>query len=389
MKRLLPLVVLGALVVAATGCDVSPPAATVNGVTISQSTLNDQLSSEVANQGAQCAALVAAGATASPIGVGSEGDGATPNAVTPTFADNALETLVLQQLEVQALAQRKVTVSRADVADATGDYENQLQSQLQQAQAQSSAPTGCPLSPSSPVANQLPGSFLRRQAASLADEEVFEQAVGHVDLSQGALEAYYASNTAELTQVCLNVIVADTQADAQAVHDLIAAGASFATAATSAHADKTGTPSGGELQCAYPAALQLGTATTAAVEALATGQLAEPLTLVRQGSTGATTTFYLVVQMRARQLAPFATLRNSIRQVILEAHVSVVGTTLNKLVGEAHVTVDPRYGTWSARRGVTVPTAPPPAFVLNGAANVPPPSTGLGLPGLTIKPAPG
>ncbi len=77
--------------------------------------------------------------------MGSEGDGATPNAVTPTFADNALETLVLQQLEVQALAQREVTVSRADVADATGDYENQLQSQLQQAQAQSSAPTGCPV----------------------------------------------------------------------------------------------------------------------------------------------------------------------------------------------------------------------------------------------------
>ncbi len=388
MKRLLLVVVLGALVVSATGCDVSPPAATVNGVTISQSTLNNELSGEVADQGAQCAALVAAGASTSPIGVGSEGDGATPNAVTPAFADNALETLVLQELEAQTLAKRGVKVTAADVAAATTDYENQLQSQLQQAQAQSTAPTGCTLSASSPVATQLPGSFLRREAASLADQEVFEQAVGHVDLSRGALEAYYASNTAELTQECLNVIVADTQAAAQAVHDQIAAGASFATAATSADADKSGTPSGGELQCAYPAALQLGTATSAAVEALATGQLAEPLTLVRQSSTGASTTFYLVIQMRARELLPFATLRNSIRQVILEAHVSVLGTTLNKLVGKAHVTVDPRYGTWSATHGVTVPTPPPPAFVLNGAANVPA-SSGLSIPGLTVNPGAG
>ena len=367
MKRLLLVVVLGALVVSATGCDVSPPAATVNGVTISQSTLNDELSSEVADLRAQCATLLAAGATASPIGVGNEGDGATPNAVTPGFADNALETLVLEQLEEQALATRRVTVTRRMWPTPPATTRTSSRASSSRPQAQSTTPTGCALTPSSPVANQLPGSFLRRQAASLADEEVFEQAVGHVDVSRRALEAYYASNTAELTQVCLNVIVADTEADAQAVHDQIAAGASFATAATSADADKAGTPSGGELQCAYPAALQLGTATTAAVEALATGALAEPLTLVRQGSTGTTTTFYLVVQMRGRELA-------AVRHAAEFDPAGDPGDArlrgrdpLNKLVGEAHVTVDPRYGTWSAPHGVTVPTPPPAAFVLNGA----------------------
>jgi len=387
VKRLLLVVVLGALVVAATGCDVSPPAATVNGVAISQSTLNDDLSNEVANPGAQCAALVAAGSAASPIGVGTQGDGST-NAVTPSFADNALETLVLEQLEMQALARRGVTVTRADITAATADYESQLQSQLQQAQSQSSAPAGCTLSVSSPVAGQLPGSFLRRQAASLADQEALEVAVGHVNVSQRALESYYRTNTAELTQECLNVIVADTQAAAQALHDQIAAGASFATAATSADADKQGTPTGGELQCAYPAQLQLGTAASATVSALSTGQLAEPLALSRQGSTGAVTTFYIVVQMRARQLVPFATVRNSIRQVILATHAAAVGTALKRLIRQAHVTVDPRYGTWSPTRGVTIPTPPPPAFVLNGSANVPA-SSGLSSSGLTIVPGAG
>ncbi len=240
------------------------------------------------------------------------------------------------------------------------------------------------------MANQLPGSFLRRQAASLADEEMFEEVVGHVDLSQAALEAYYASNTAELTQVCLNVIVADTpgrrpggprpdRRRGQLRHG--------------GHLRPTPTRPGPRAgaSCSAPTRPPCNWGRPPPPPSRRWPRASWPhlSTLVRQGSTGATTTFYLVVQMRARQLVPFATLRNSIRQVILEAHVSVVGTTLNKLVGEAHVTVDPRYGTWSARRGVTVPTAPPPAFVLNAAANVPPPSTGLGLPGLTIEPAPG
>jgi hypothetical protein len=90
VKRLLLLAVLAALVVGATGCDLSPPAATVNGVTISQSALNAQLSSEVTDSESQCAALVEAGDTTSPFGVGTQDNGTTPNAVTPAFADNAL-----------------------------------------------------------------------------------------------------------------------------------------------------------------------------------------------------------------------------------------------------------------------------------------------------------
>ena len=40
-------------------------------------------------------------------------------------------------------------------------------------------------------------------------------AVGHVDLSTAALESYYVTHRAQVTQECLNVIVSDTQAAAQ------------------------------------------------------------------------------------------------------------------------------------------------------------------------------
>ncbi len=374
VKRLLLVAVLGALVVGATGCDLSPPAATVNGVAISQSTLNAELSDEITSSGAQCAALLEAGSTTSPIGVGTQGDGTSPNAVTPSFADNALETLVLEQLETQALAQRGVTVTRSDLAAATTDYESQLSSQFQQAQSESTAPSGCTLSTSTPLSDQLPRAFLQRQGTSLADQELFEVAVGHLNLSQGALESYYRSHLSQVTQECLNVVVADSLAAAQTLHDQIASGTSFAKASTSVGADQQVGPPGGELECEYPStgSEQFGSSLGATIDALSSGQLLEPEPLPSQSSTGVTTTYYVVVQMRQHQLVPFATLRSSIRQAILTAHVAVVGKALNRLVVRAHVTVDPRYGTWSPTHGVTVPTPPPPAFVLNTKANLTP-----------------
>jgi hypothetical protein len=390
VKRLLLLAVLGALVVGATGCDLSPPAATVNGVTISQSALNAQLASEVTDSESECAALVEAGETTSPFGVGTEGGGTTPNAVTPAFADNALETLVLGQLEKQELAARGVAVSAADVTAASSDYSDQLLTQLGQEQQENAAPTGCTLSTSRALSTQLPRGFLEREISSLAEQEIFEVAVGHVNVSEGALESYYRSHRAQVTQACLNVVLATSLANAQTLHDEIAAGTSFATASTSPAADAAAGPTGGELECEYPATVtdQFGATNGPTVVALKTGQLAAPLTLSEETSTGTTTTLYAVVQMRAHQLVPFATLSSSIRQAILSAHVAVVGTTLNRLVRRAHVTVDPRYGTWSPEHGVTVPTPPSPAFVLNAAADVPVTPL-LSTGGLTIHPTPG
>lgn len=389
MKRLLTLVALGALVVGATGCNVSPSAATVNGVAISQSTLNGVLATEIANGGAQCAAQYQSGQTGSPLGEGSQSDGTTPNAVTPAFADNALETLILQELEVQTLARHRITVTGADVTAATTDYENQLEEQESEAATDSTTPPGCALSTTLPLAGQLPRAFLRREAVSLADQEMFEVAVAHVDLGTAALESYYHAHRTEVTKECLNVIVADTEAAAQTLHNEIAAGASFATAATAAGSDTSITPPGGTLACEYPAQAdqQFGTTLAATIDALSTGQLAPPLTWQTETSTGGTATYYLVLQMRQHQLVPFATLAASIRQAILEQHSAAVGETLNKMVGTAHVTVDPRYGTWSPKHGVTVPTPPPPAFVLNAKANVATP-TATSLP-LTAKPASG
>jgi len=105
-------------------------------------------------------------------------------------------------------------------------------------------------------------------------------------------------------------------------------------------------------------------------------------------SAGTATTVYIVVQVRQRQRVPLATLAGQIRQVILAQHASVVSTSLNALVNRAQVSVDARYGSWNAKRGVSVPTPPLPAFVPNARANVP--ATALTpTPGLNITPSAG
>jgi hypothetical protein len=374
------------VVAGATSCDVSPPAATVDGASISQSMLNGVLSTEITHANAQCAAQILAGQTKSPIGIGTEGDTTTPNAVSPAFADAQLFTLVLQQIETQALARRGVAVTAADVAAARIDYPYQLQ----QSQAQSGSPSGCALNTATPLAKQLPAGFLQRQTEILAAQEQFEVAVDHVDVSLAALTSYYNTHRSLVTQECLNIVLADSQSAAQTLHDEIASGTTFPVAAKAAGADQQATPPGGQLQCGYPTGLnsQLGAALGATVDALGAGQLSEPLawqTTNRQ--TGAPVTFYLVVQMRQHYLVPFATLRYQIRQAILAQNSATFEVLLHKAVVHAQVTVDPRYGSWNPARGIVAPAPPPPAFVPNAPANVP--AVPLNIGGLSINPTAG
>ncbi len=366
MKRLVLVVVLGAVVVAS-GCNASPTAATVNGVSISQSQLNTQLALATAsangsaptpaNQSVQCALDIQSdGSLPTVTGVGTD-------TVTAQFADTTLESLVLFSLEKQALARRHVSVSAADVSAARGDFESQLE--------QSEGQDGSPCSrEGAQLTNGLPAAFLKEQAQTLAYQEKLEEIVGHVNVGPAALMAYYHSHAAGLTQVCLNLIVADTATAAQTIHDQIAGGASFQTASQDSEVDPE-TPTGGQVPCVYPAEVsnEFGTDLAGTIDALSSGQLAAPLTWMSQSSSGPPMTLYLVVKMRQHQLVPYADVSSAIREVLLAADTSTVGAALNRMADRASISIDPRYGTWSQAQGVRVPTPPPPAFVLNRTVN--------------------
>ena len=360
MRRLLPLLAVGALAASATACDLSPPAVTVGGVSVSRSTLDTQLSAVAGSEAAQCAlsALSEQNGASVP-----DVKGAGANTVSTAFAAFELTGLVRQSLEQRALAARGASVDVADVAAARGDYENELI-------AASSSQPACSISGTDLVA-RLPSAFLAEQARLLAFDEKVEQVLGHVDVSTAALHRIYDASPGQFTEQCVDLIVANDQASAQTLHDQIAAGTSFATAAGSPQANTAEGPPGGQEPCVYPStiAAQLGSAVATVINGLAVGQVAAPQALsTTNPTTGQATTIWLVLGLRQHQLQPFAAIEAGLRYQQLQSHLSTLDAVLTREAHGTRIDLDPRYGTWSARGGVTPPTPPPASFVLNPSA---------------------
>ena len=363
MKRLLAAAALAALGAAATGCDISPPAATVDGVAISQSQLRGQLTQAAGNPVAQCALAVQdeAGGRSLPAV-----DGSAAGTVTSTFAAYVLDRMVQQALEQHALAQRHATVTAADVAAAADDYRNQLDA----ASTQVSSPCGLT---GSDLVGRLPASFVAQQAGLIASQEKLEEVAGHVDVRPGALRAYYASHQGEVTESCLEIIVATDRASAQAIHDAIAGGTSFADALKGAGVSPE-TPTGGQGPCLTPSTLEseLGAANAQPIEALADGQVAPPEELtITDPTTGAPTATWFVFGVSSHRLLSFDAARPGLRLVLLARGGAGLSRALETVARTADVDLDPRYGTWSLKHGVSVPVAPRPGLLLNAAPGGP------------------
>jgi hypothetical protein len=363
VKRLLAFVVVGALCAGAAGCDLSPDAATVNGITISQSEFQGQLSVISGSTVAQCALSIEeaqSGGTLPTV------QGTGQATVSTRFAAFALNGLVAQTLEEGALATRHVQVSAADVTAARGDY----LSQVEAASTQVTSP--CNLTGTALV-GRLPKAFVDSQVRALAAQEKLEEVVGHVDVSPAAVHAYYNTHLTEVTQLCLNFIIASDQASAQTIHDRVAAGTTFAAASQGAGVDAN-TPPSGAGPCVFPTDVvsQLGQATATVVQGLADGQLAPPQGIsVPNQVTGVNQTIWIVISVRAHQLVPFANTESGLRQELLAKGGPSFSAALGHVVRTARVELDPRYGTWSSTRGVAAPTPPKPAFVLNPSGDGP------------------
>ena len=339
----------------------SPGAATVNGVTISQSQLQDQLTTVSGSTVAQCALSIEesqSGGTLPPVA------GTGDDTVSTQFAASQLNVLVAQTLEESALAARHQSVTAADIATARQDYESQIEA----ASTQVTSPCGL-TGPA--LVGKLPKAFVDRQASSLAAQEKLEEVVGHVDVSPAAVRAYYNAHQSAVTELCLNLIIATSQSAAQTIHDQIAAGATFATASQGSGVD-TDSPAGGQGPCVYPSDIvsQLGQTAATAVEGLADGQIAPPQGVpVPNQATGQTDTVWIVVGVRQHRLVSFAQTESGLRQEMLAAGGARLTAVLGGVVRTARVELDPRYGTWSGNHGVTAPTPPDAAFVLNSGVD--------------------
>ena len=364
MKRLLVLAVLAGLAVAGTSCNLQHPAARVGGVEISHSALSSQLQAlaDVSNPSARCAIEILTGTQVQSTGAGED-------TVPMALVDSELGTLVQNQAEGQALATRHITVTAADLTAASQDFVTELQEAYQQlSQSGGALSGGCSNVQLTTVISQLPRAFVTQETQMLARQEELQALFGHIDVSPAGLRRYYASHKANFTQVCLNLLVADNAANAQKLHTLVTSGTSFAAAASNPAADPSNTPPGGQLQCVYPNQITstFGSPAASIFDNLPVGGISKPVSVSSSSPTGPGT-YYLVAQMRQRQLVPLGSaLQSQLRLALLQQGNQAANTGISKILSQASVWIDPRYGSWNhLKQQILPPPTPPCSDLLN------------------------
>jgi len=368
VKRQLPRIVAVVIIVGsgilASACDVTPPAATANGATISTSTLNTQLQA-LGNTVAGGCLLQLENAQVSP--GAAEGTGGS-GTYTMAFVNAVLDDQVGDLLAEQYGASKGITVSSSDLTSAQTDLQSTLDGEISQSveQAESEGTvsycqdaTGAPITGAT-LLSALPAGVRSAQVRSQAvDEKLL--ALG-ADLSAAAIFDYYAANTSQFTAACVSRIVTDTQAQANSIVTQLHAGASFAQLAKSNSIDTQTAANGGALGCDYTLAeveQSLG------VQSITAGK---PLAPSQDTETGQ----WEIYEVTSESLEPLSASMSVVRRELLQT-TSNVNRVSKEIVAFAHrsnVSIDPQYGTW---KGVTIvpPVGPPSQFLLSAVSGSP------------------
>src|SRR5579875_2414544 len=327
---------LAALAGLASACDISPPAATVDGVAISQNQLNSSLRSVLGSSlSAQVARCLVAGTT-SVAGTGDD------------------------------------TVTAADRAAAAVDID--------------AGGASCTTGSAGPPVLSLVSPALRDELVGLvATDEAAIVRLARLDLSTSSLLGYYQTHQSQFTSECVSGILVATQAEAQQIHDAIVAGAPFATEAQAHSLDAQSAARGGQLGCYNDSDLQGNPQLIGLALELAklggVGKVSEPLE--QPSATGVPQ--WVLIEISSRPVAPFDQVAGQIRSTLIQNAAPVLDQARTAALARARVTVDPRYGTWSRLRGLIPPAGVPERFLIDAAADVPSNSGsllgGLGGPG--------
>jgi hypothetical protein len=342
--------------IATSACNVAPVAATVNGATISVSSLNTELDSLNQSSAGQCLLSLKFPESLSLTAQGAGGSGTYQT----SFASTILGSSVYNLLATQYAAAHGITLSSADLTAAKSNYEATLDGAIKSQVQQSSSLGGTPTCVD-PAGNTLTGKeVLAGLPAGVQSTEVSNQAIEELlltrgaDLSAAAILNYYAANTSAFTLDCVGVIVVADQATADTVYNKLKAGADFATLAKSASTDTTTASSGGQLGCNFPESQVL---TALQVSSIAVGSPVTP----EQTQSGT----WEVFQVTSRTVLPVTEVTSEVQQALLQttANRNRVSNEVLAFAKTSSVQVNPQYGTWTKAQ-IVPPASPAPRYLL-------------------------
>lgn len=371
MRRLPVLIAVVALVALGSACNITSPAATVNGTQISESSFQSELQQVSSNSSVRCAIGLLTGQTIQAQGAG--------NSTVPTkVADSVLDQQIEQILYTQDLA--RLHTSPGTV------YTSFVRQELPQFLTPASGTsTSCGLSGAGLVA-ALPSWFVNQEVNFLSAQARLSTALNHTDIGSAAVEAYYNSSTgqSQFEEVCLDALATSSQAAANAARSKIQHGASFASVVRSSSLNGTaalvqeGFTATGALPC-IPA-IDLVNDLPNWAEALIqvnqrTGVPAPPFLDSSQADQGGTNDWLVIELVRKQEAALDQQISLDIQGTLLSQSESDLAAEQTRLLGQASVTIDPQFGSWNPGKAgsapeVVAPSLPKSEYLLNRSADL-------------------
>ncbi len=377
MKRVaffLFLLVVLAVAVAVAAVAVPTNALSVNGDVVSQTTLNGDLKVIAQDSAFQCylaTTIELSGGDARAVFpvVGAGATTAAPTTYNSAFAREWLDTLAQDLLVSQQLARLHLNaaVTPAVLTLAQQYLTSRVAHVLSELQTETQGQESCGAQ-SSQLLGGLPTDFYHSLVVAEAEQMVLVAHEAKTALTTGALGAYFAANSSEFDELCLEGVGFTTHS---------AATAALAKA-------KAGTPF---TQIGQIATLGCGGRQTVAAQipgatSLTVGQVLGPTTV---SGTEALLRVKSITPVSYTTPAHHTTERRSVVAAVLAAGSARTAVVLEGAGRRATVVADPRYGQVQPKTVVLAANpSPTPKFVLNPAANLPVTSaTGAARPSTT------
>ncbi len=334
----LALPVSALLLVAAAGCGSGNPyAAKVDGVTITQKQLENEMRSIAANDDY----VKKVEETTQVRGTGA-GD-----------FDLAFTGLVLGQQIQYALVDREIEKRNIKI----------LPADLQAAHTEVAAQAG-----GEDILKGFPTVYQATLVDRAAKVDRLTLALAGPTAGEEAVKAYYDTHKDEFTEACVSHILVTTQEKAVQLKAKIAAGADFTAVARSDSRDTGSAAQGGDLGCKI-------NSDSFNVPDFIKAVLSQPIDQV--GDPVQTTYGFHLIKVRSRTVPPFDQVADRAREKLVQASKAKLQEWINTAVANAKITVNAKYGTFNKQSYKVDPPAPKPTLAPTTA---PPPSGIVPLP---------
>ena len=297
-----------ALGLALAGCgSATPYAAKVNGETITQKQLEDEMRSIALND----AYVKKVEQTTQVRGTG-VGD------FDVAFTGQVLGRQIQYVLVDAEITKRKIKILPADLQAARADV-------AQQAGGED-------------ILNGFPKAYQDTLTERAAKVSRLTLSLSGAQGGDDAAKAYYEAHKDEFTEACVSHILLTTKEKADQLKAKIAAGTDFATVARSDSRDTSSATQGGDLGCKI-------NADSFAVPEFIKAMLTQPIGQV--GDPVQTKFGFHLILVRSRTVPPYDQVADRARDKVVTANKQRLQEWINSTVANAKIQVNPKYGTFN------------------------------------------